>query len=1688
MLVNSGTMKKMILTLSLSTLLITLANASDIIMSASGTYTVSSANFYDAGGPSTDYLNNQDVIITLLPALPGAKVSVTFNSFTTAVLYYDATTFSSNNNDILYIYNGNSTEASQIGAMRGVGYGTVTSTSADGSLTFRFVSHAYYNTSGIKAGWSATISCSSTPPNDITMIGGTFTTCGGKFYDAGGPDGDYMNNQNSTLTLFPATPGAKVSVTFDSFTTAVGYYDASTFSSNNNDILYVYNGNSTAATQIGAMQGTGYGTVTSTAADGSLTFKFVSHAYSNTNGIKAGWSATISCISTPPDDITMIGGTFTTCGGKFYDAGGPDGDYMNNQNTTLTIYPATPGAKVSVTFDYFNTAVLYYDATTFSSNNSDILYVYNGNSITAPQIGALQGQGGYGTIASTADDGSLTFKFISHALTNNTGLKKGWSATISCSSSSLNGITMIAGTAFTTCNGKFYDSGGPDGDYMNNQNSTLTIYPATAGAKVSVTFDYFNTAVLYYDASTFSSNNNDVLYVYNGNSIAAPQIGALQGQNGYGTVTSTADDGTLTFKFISHALANDTGLKKGWSATITCSSAPPSVITMIAGTAFTTGSAKFYDSGGPDGDYMNNQNSTLTIHPTTAGAKVSVTFDYFSTAIQYYDASTFSSNNNDILYVYDGNSIAGSQIGALQGQVNYGTITSTADDGSLTFKFVSHALDNSTGIKKGWSASVSCNSGSKVYVYPGLSLSAAQVQTGQTITISGKQFTPSGKVDLSFSGPGSINPFQDYGIDGSGNFQYILTIASLQKSGSYVLTATDKITGKSAYRTFQIVENTIKDDLLTIVEPNISKLRLVDDPIVIAWEDKVKFNVNPIYNYKHSYKLEYKRDTEISSGSWQLIKDIQGTNSGYGTINISTSFTPTLDGQYMFRVTDNYYPGRSAVTPTIPVTGYTDQNIKILFKWDKSYNSSQITSPEGVAADGVARFYIVVSNISPVSNGINKIKVTLSDPENYESTQYLGKVMYCSFQKDTLTFEGDNANSITSENTSSNIDGKYWFWYVAPEDFARNEGDWVSGDRIITANFNITFLDGNTITTKRDIKIARPPLMLVHGLNGDPGNTWGNFQVGSNNPLYDEDPRFKIKRAVLMEPTSHFNVNSNLLLGGIEKENSFMSLINEMRNEGYACCQVDYVCHSMGGSILRNAVENSLSYLRKNSYRKGYVHKFISLNTPHQGSSFANVLNDVASTWIVTSPVVLAGAIEKLIEVYPTIKVVDAVEDLKYLKGVKFHVTNVKSHLIGSGIPCSEFNLKTSFLYEVLEQNLGLLVPYSGILNQCNWYQTYFNLFGYESDFMNASDAVVSLKSQFSGNNPNALPSFCTRINGPMHNSTFGDSPTTSPAVWDRVNELLNKNVNSDLFNSMPATKVSGKKLAQSTPKQNITLVEDRIKIHYPAANAKYNVGDTINIMVQIDTTGLKSFAFSFQDQSFFDIPVSPDIEYRLIAGPEFIESQPIIILGNYFISGNASISSANIDIEVNPLGTILDFNVQPEVMIIEKNKTRRPDYQAIFSDAITQIGQTDLITAIIKDPDLVSYNSITNEFTGLQTGSTMATISYKGKSKTVFFEIIQYEEAPVDIVTGIEEIENDKTNQLDVAVYPNPTNGVFTIASKEKDYELSVHNIFGERILSLKDQNEKSEIDLRSQPVGIYFVHFHSRNGNTTKKIIISK
>ena len=153
------------------------------------------------------------------------------------------------------------------------------------------------------------------------MSNTTVTTCSGLFYDSGGPNSDYTNNLTYTMTFYPQTEGASIRVVFSEFNTESGY-----------DYLYIYDGTSTSATQIGRYDGTtSPGTVTAANSEGALTFKFTS----DQGVVAAGWFATVSCVTLEHNTITA------TANPVGYGTVEGAGSYVQGETCTLTATPAS---------------------------------------------------------------------------------------------------------------------------------------------------------------------------------------------------------------------------------------------------------------------------------------------------------------------------------------------------------------------------------------------------------------------------------------------------------------------------------------------------------------------------------------------------------------------------------------------------------------------------------------------------------------------------------------------------------------------------------------------------------------------------------------------------------------------------------------------------------------------------------------------------------------------------------------------------------------------------------------------------------------------------------------------------------------------------------------------------------------------------------------------------------------------------------------------------------------------------------------------------------------------------------------------------------------------------------------------------------------------------------------------------
>jgi hypothetical protein len=515
----------------------------------------------------------------------------------------------------------------------------------------------------------------------------TVPSCGDSFFDSGGPDGTYQNNEIETYTFCPDTPGDLVTLNFI-------FVDLETCC----DDLTIYSGSGTGGPVLNADL-IAPESFTSVSLDGCITVTWSS----DFSVIRDGWEAIVSCAPAPPcpnpsflevvaatsnggilgwsqignvtvwdleivpagtmptgvatvsdvtdNPYTWTGGesgteydfyvrghcedegefsnwvgpvffmTIPGCGDSFFDSGGPNGNYQNNEFETYTFCPDNPGDIITLDFTLVDIVV-----------DGDELSVFSGIGTDFPLLIDLENPASFSSIS---DDGCLTVTWSSNGFTTATG----WAADVICGPSvcdppfllSIGGITsstallnwfqaglvdvwdievvesgsMPTGTptisgitenpytvtdlesgtdydvyvrghcenegeftnwvgpvSFTTvpgCGDSFFDSGGLDGDYQNNEFETYTFCPDNPGEAIIIDFSFVQLSF------------NDIISVFNGEGTDDPLSTNVSGPELF---VSTADNGCLTVIFSS----NGGTTNAGWEASITCSPCIPDPI------------------------------------------------------------------------------------------------------------------------------------------------------------------------------------------------------------------------------------------------------------------------------------------------------------------------------------------------------------------------------------------------------------------------------------------------------------------------------------------------------------------------------------------------------------------------------------------------------------------------------------------------------------------------------------------------------------------------------------------------------------------------------------------------------------------------------------------------------------------------------------------------------------------------------------------------------------------------------------------------------------------------------------------------------------------------------------------------------------------------------------------------------
>ncbi|MCR4873261.1 MAG: hypothetical protein K5885_06910, partial [Bacteroidales bacterium] len=317
--------------------------------------------------------------------------------------------------------------------------------------------------------------------------------------------------------------------------------------------------------------------------------------------------------------------TITACSGVVLDPGGT-GNYPSSCNSYFVINPAVPGCKVKLTGSY--------EMQSCTLGDWDYFEVYDGTTTSGTPLGHFCGTG---VCDVTSTSGPLTIRFHSDGWIQ----RSGFALDISCAGGCMCSSPDVTATS---------------------SDQTVTLSWGTN--------QYTNGYILEYGPHGFTVGQGTQVYT---------------GGTSY-TVNNLINGVEYDF-YVWYDCGNDQQVTDETPAMV---SATPNNIYIMTGSnaTITTCNTVIYDNGGPTGNYSNNSNNTLHIHPATSGCKVVLTGTY-NTQSSY-----------DYIRVYNGNTATGTPIAEFSGS---GTINppilSTASTGYLTVVFHSNGSSTKSGFE-----------------------------------------------------------------------------------------------------------------------------------------------------------------------------------------------------------------------------------------------------------------------------------------------------------------------------------------------------------------------------------------------------------------------------------------------------------------------------------------------------------------------------------------------------------------------------------------------------------------------------------------------------------------------------------------------------------------------------------------------------------------------------------------------------------------------------------------------------------------------------------------------------------------------------------------------------------------------------------------------------------------------------
>ena len=340
-----------------------------------------------------------------------------------------------------------------------------------------------------------------------------------------------------------------------------------------------------------------------------------------------------------------------------------------------------------------------------------------------------------------------------------------------------------------------------------------------------------------------------------------------------------------------------------------------------------------------------------------------------------------------------------------------------------------------------------------------------------------------------------------------------------------------------------------------------------------------------------------------------IVKYIWDFGDGTGSVDVTTA--------HVYKEMKNYNVTLT-VTDNNGATGSTQQNLVLMPTMEVlngvdftagpeiSSDPERLLSPpdpayppiQGIVADGVARLLFRV-NVAGPSRVTFSMDGGTGDPEE--------DGVFRPINRD----DHQEGVSITVDTVTTSNGEKAFAIYQVPARFVRasqRDSDEAKAERPIGVKATVepNNHSGRAILSGQG-KILRPPIVLIHGIWATSDDTW----MAIRNNLKIQFPGIKIVNADYSRyNASAFTVNENVL------HTYLVALKDERRKAGIVMTQADVIAHSMGGVLSRICAAGPAyssgvePYIRDKNFRKGDIHKLITIDTPHFGSFLADTAID----------------------------------------------------------------------------------------------------------------------------------------------------------------------------------------------------------------------------------------------------------------------------------------------------------------------------------------------------------------------------------------------------------------------------------------------------------------------------------------------